>query len=127
MLDGKAETSAIAPAARAVPVDDPEFKVDAEMAAKGNVVYATKTCTWCHGLGAVASGGAPDLRASQMALSPPAFAQVVRGGILQTNGMPAYPEITDSELEALRHYLRARARESLAGDKTPTATTVAPK
>jgi quinohemoprotein ethanol dehydrogenase len=88
VLDGKAETSAIAPAARAIPVDDPEFKVDAEMAAKGSVVYATKTCTWCHGLGAVASGGAPDLRASQIVLSPPTFEQVVRGGILQANGMP---------------------------------------
>ncbi len=44
----------------------------------------------------------------------PAFAQVMQGGILQARGMPRYAELGDSDLESLIHYLRARARESLA-------------
>jgi hypothetical protein len=37
------------------------------------------------------------------------FASVVRGG-LEARGMPKYSELSDRELEALRHYIRARAR-----------------
>jgi hypothetical protein len=29
---------------------------------------------------------------------------------METRGMPKYEELTDQELEALRHYLRSRAR-----------------
>jgi hypothetical protein len=36
-------------------------------------------------------------------------ASVVRGG-LEARGMPKYSELSDRELEALRHYIRARAR-----------------
>jgi hypothetical protein len=54
------------------------------------------------------------LRASPLALSAPAFAQVVKGGVLEARGMPRYAELSDSDLESLIHYLRARARESLA-------------
>jgi quinohemoprotein ethanol dehydrogenase len=113
-LDGTARIKGSEPPAIAVAVDDPQFKVDATMAEQGKALFETKACIACHGLGAVASGGAPDLRASQMALSPPAFEQVVRGGILVSKGMPRYAELSDAEMNALLHYLRARARESLA-------------
>jgi quinohemoprotein ethanol dehydrogenase len=66
----------------------------------------------CHGFGAIAGGGAPDLRASPLVLSPAAFAQVVQGGLLQARGMPRYAELGDADLQSLIHYLRARARES---------------
>jgi quinohemoprotein ethanol dehydrogenase len=113
-LDGKAELRASPPPALAVPLDDPHLKVDATLAERGKALFGQKTCLVCHGAGAVASGGAPDLRASPLVLSAPAFAQVVRGGILEAKGMPRFAELSDADLTSLRHYLRARARESLA-------------
>jgi quinohemoprotein ethanol dehydrogenase len=56
---------------------------------------------------------APDLRASQIVLSAEAFAVIVRDGSLVGRGMPAHPQITDAQLEALQHYIRRRARETL--------------
>jgi len=119
-LDGKAELPASAPPALAVPLDDPQFKVDAALAERGQHLFGQKLCLTCHGSGAVASGGAPDLRASPLALSAPTFAQVVKGGILEARGMPRYAELSDADLESLIHYLRARARESLAAASKPS-------
>ena len=76
-------------------------------------------CSMCHGFAAIAGGGAPDLRTSPITLSPMAFAQVVQGGILQIRGMPRYAELSDADLNSLIHYLRARARESLAAANKP--------
>ena len=41
---------------------------------------------------------------------PASFASVVRGGN-EIRGMPKFEELSDRELEALRHYIRARARK----------------
>ena len=90
------------------PVDGPEVTVDDALAKEGAQVF-TK-CQWCHGAGAIAGGGAPDLRASAVPLNAASFATMVRGG-LETRGMPKYEELSDRELEALRHYVRARARK----------------
>ncbi len=57
---------------------------------------------------------APDLRASGTVLSAAAFARVVRDG-RNSQGMPAYPELTDQQLTALRHYIREQAERDLAG------------
>ena len=96
-LDAKAELPASASPALAVPLDDPQFKVDATLAERGKTLFGTKLCLVCHGAGAVAAGGAPDLRASPLALSAPAFAQVVQGGLLETRGMPRYAELSDAD------------------------------
>jgi quinohemoprotein ethanol dehydrogenase len=102
-----------------VPLDDPQFKIDAALAEKGKNLFIGKLCSMCHGFAAIAGGGAPDLRASPITLSPIAFAQVVQVGILQTRGMPRYAELSDADLNSLIHYLRARARESLAAANKP--------
>ena len=60
------------------------------------------------------SGGmSPDLRASAVALDKAAFASVVRDGSKINLGMPSYPDISDQELEALQHFIRLRAKETL--------------
>lgn len=110
-LDGEATLPVSAPAARPVPVDDPGFQLDSAKVERGQVVF--RNCMICHGLSAVAGGFAPDLRASPMVLSNEAFSAVVHGGALEQRGMPAFPELPDSDLDALQHYLRSRARESL--------------
>jgi quinohemoprotein ethanol dehydrogenase len=118
-IDGKAKLPASAPPTTAVPLDDPQFKIDAALAEKGKNLFIGKLCSMCHGFAAIAGGGAPDLRASPITLSPMAFAQVVQGGILQIRGMPRYAELSDADLNSLIHYLRARARESLAAANKP--------
>ncbi len=109
MLNGDAKLApSPAPLAKVEPIDDPDFVVDAAKAEKGKHVYTA--CVICHGTAAVAGGFAPDLRASAVPLSPEAFKAIVHGGALEARGMPKFEEYTDADLEALRHYLRERAR-----------------
>jgi len=105
-LDAKGKLPADLPPPQMVkPIDDATFKIDQKRAAVGRQLFA-KTCFMCHGVGAVASGYAPDLRASPVPLDAASFKQVVVDGILEEQGMPKYPEFTDKDLEDLRHYLR---------------------
>ncbi len=111
-LEGTGVLPAAPPPSRAVPIDDPGFVVDADKASRGTEIFGAD-CMTCHGPGAVAGGTAPDLRASPIAMDPAGFGQVVQQGVLQSRGMPAFPEFTPGDLESIRHYLRLRARESL--------------
>jgi quinohemoprotein ethanol dehydrogenase len=107
VLDGKGKLPPTPPPAFAKPIDGPEVNVDDAMVKEG--LRQWSRCSLCHGPGAVAGGTAPDLRASQIVLNPASFAAVVKGS-LETRGMPKFAELTDRELEALRHYVRQRAR-----------------
>ena len=60
------------PPSIAQPIDDPGFVVDADKASAGARIFAGR-CTVCHGLGAVAAGYAPDLRASPIPLNANTF------------------------------------------------------
>lgn len=106
-LDGQGQLPPTPSPQVAQPIDVPEFALNETRVAEGAVVF--ERCQWCHGVGAIAGGGAPDLRASAVPLNPAAFATSVRNG-LETRGMPRFPELSNEELDALRHYLRARAR-----------------
>jgi quinohemoprotein ethanol dehydrogenase len=109
VLDGGARLPETPPPAEVTPIDDPAFVVDADKARAGGLLFAER-CIVCHGLGAVAAGYAPDLRASPIALDADAFAAVVKQGGLEVAGMPRFEELGAGELDTLRHYLRARAR-----------------
>lgn len=111
-LDAKAALPPTPPPMVAQPVDDPALTVDAALAARGESLYARR-CNACHGLAAVAGGFAPDLRASPVGLDAESFRAVVQGGALELAGMPRFGEFANEEVEALRMYLRRRARESL--------------
>ncbi len=65
-----------------------------------------RACWLCHGPAAVSGGPAPDLRASPILLSRTAFLNVVLNGSLRENGMPGFPDLTESEAEGIRHYIR---------------------
>jgi quinohemoprotein ethanol dehydrogenase len=112
VLDGKAQLPPAPPPSFAVPLAAPDFSVDPQQAAAGARVY--RRCLLCHGTALIAGGNAPDLRASPVPLSATAFAAIVRVGTLVSRGMPRFAELSDAELEALRHYVRAKAREALA-------------
>ena len=88
------------------------FEVDAGMAQQGLIEFGGR-CGACHGGEAIASGMAPDLRASSIVLSADAFASVVRDGIRADRGMPPYEALTDAQLTAIRHYIRQQAEVGL--------------
>ena len=111
-LDGKAQLPAAAAPSYAKPLQAPDFKIDAVLAAAGAHEYVR--CLLCHGTGVVAGGNAPDLRSSPVLLSAEGFAGIVRGGALVSRGMPQFPELSDAQLESLRHFVRSKAREAPA-------------
>ncbi|MGE0667747.1 MAG: PQQ-dependent dehydrogenase, methanol/ethanol family [Sphingomonadales bacterium] len=115
-LDGR-ETLPAAVPFKLVAADDPDFVPDPDKAARGAAVYGR--CIVCHGIDAIAAGLAPDLRGSPVPASAEAFRDIVKGGALVAMGMPAFEEMPDEDLEAMRHYLRTRARE-LAASRTPS-------
>lgn len=108
VLDGQAQLPLSPPPTQTEVLQAPEFKVDAALAEKAKPLYA-KNCVICHGTAAVAGGAAPDLRASAVPLSAEAFKAIVHDGGLESRGMPMFPELTDEELDAMRHYIRERA------------------
>ncbi|HEV8444683.1 MAG TPA: PQQ-dependent dehydrogenase, methanol/ethanol family [Steroidobacteraceae bacterium] len=107
VLDGKAKLPPTPPPTFAKPLDGPEVVLDEALVKDG--IQEWSRCQLCHGPGAVAAGTAPDLRASLVPLSPALFSLTVRAGI-EAKGMPKFTELTDHELDALRMYIRYRAR-----------------
>ena len=108
VLDGAGALPPTPSPTHAIPVDGNDVVLDDAMVKEGAQLFAK--CQWCHGAGAIAGGGAPDLRASLSPLVAASFASVVRSGN-EVRGMPRFEELTDRELEALRQYIRARARK----------------
>jgi alcohol dehydrogenase (cytochrome c)/quinohemoprotein ethanol dehydrogenase len=90
--------------------------------ASGNLAQVTEGkaryhhfCGTCHGDSAVSGGVLPDLRYSAALGNPEAWNQVVRDGALQANGMVAFSsELSQAEIDAVRAYVIARAREDAA-------------
>ena len=89
------------------PLDGPDMNLDAALVKEG--IEQWSRCQLCHGPGAVAGGSAPDLRASIIPLNSALFSLTVRTGN-EVKGMPKFTELNDRELDALRHYIRYRAR-----------------
>jgi quinohemoprotein ethanol dehydrogenase len=107
-LGGTATLPETLPPGAAQPLTDTGFRVDATKAKSGHADYSN-FCEACHGVGAIASGGAPDLRASGAVLDAKTFEMIVRGGALSQNGMPRVDFVTDDQLLGLRSYIRQRA------------------
>jgi quinohemoprotein ethanol dehydrogenase len=84
---------------------DPDSHVDAALATKGQGLFGLR-CAFCHGFGGASGGMAPNLKRSSIPLDAGAFRTVVREGALKPGGMPSFEELSDGELDALRHYLR---------------------
>ncbi len=114
-LEGNAIVPQQPAPAFANPIIDEKFHIDDEKAAAGGAVFAVNLCMACHGAGAVAGIKAPDLRESPYLLSgnEGAFENVVRNGALLGNGMPKFPDLTNEELESIRHYIRKQAHEEV--------------
>jgi quinohemoprotein ethanol dehydrogenase len=113
-LDGKAALPPRPPKPKLEAQPDPDFIPDQTKWLAGIVAYHQQ-CVVCHGGMAIGVGTAPDLRASAIPMSAEAFRAIVHDGALTANGMPQFSQLDDPELEAIRHYLRHRARELAEG------------
>lgn len=112
-LDGKIQVPAQHGPVFAQPLYDKDFKLDEAKADTGAGVFNGKGCVNCHGAGVIASSMAPDLRASHAVTDSETFRSIVQRGALLNNGMPAFPKLTDDEVEAIRHYIRKEARKEI--------------
>ena len=107
-LDGGAKLPAAGPTQERAALADPDFVANADKATQGLPTYGRR-CAVCHGVDAIAAGVAPDLRRSAVILAPETFSAIVRDGALVPRGMPRFEELTDEDLDAVRHYLRTQA------------------
>ena len=116
-LDGQADMPG-QPSALAPKPIEADFGVDETLAEAGSALFNRSKiegiCWYCHGMGAVSGGAAPDLRASAAVLDSATFDRIVRGGALTQAGMPAFADLTVEELDSLRHYIRQQADVALA-------------
>jgi quinohemoprotein ethanol dehydrogenase len=120
-IDG---TDTVAPFAMPplTPPNDPDFKLDPKRAMTGAMAFANNTCIVCHGMNAIGGGSAPDLRFSPVIVDRDAFKAIVKGGASKLAGMPQFAQLTEQQLEDIRYYLRARAKQApaeLAAHKAP--------
>jgi quinohemoprotein ethanol dehydrogenase len=92
---------------------DAGFRVDVAKAKQGQAIYADR-CAICHGANLLSGGTAPDLLRSATPIDADAFASVLVDGALVSRGMPGFQDLSTADDEALRHYIRQRAREQSA-------------
>jgi quinohemoprotein ethanol dehydrogenase len=113
-LDGKTALPASqSPTLKVNLQDNPTEVLDPRQIAAGNAMFLA--CGACHGRNAVGAGGpAPDLRESSIPLTAEAFWSVVHDGALIERGMPRFGLFAKPQVEALRQYIRSRARAELA-------------
>jgi quinohemoprotein ethanol dehydrogenase len=122
-LGGNAPMPKLEPRVFPEPIVPADFKVDDGLADKGRAVYVSH-CLMCHGSGAVSGGAAPDLRASPIVLEPSAMKAVVNGGGRVPLGMPQFKDLSDGDLEAVRHFVRRQAAATANALKSPEAAKV---
>ena len=101
--------------------EDPDYVANSELETQGATAFGMKGCLVCHGWNAVGGGSAPDLRGSPYPTNRDAFLAAVQGGALVNVGMPEFPELATDDIEAIRQYLRARARQLTESQTQPKA------
>jgi quinohemoprotein ethanol dehydrogenase len=106
-LDGKTQLPPLPPPEVPKPIEAPFFEVNETQALTGKDVYGQ--CSICHGDATLSGGSAPDLRASPIVLSADSFEDVVRSGGRRELGMPSFSNLSDNQLNELRHYIREQA------------------
>jgi quinohemoprotein ethanol dehydrogenase len=110
-LDGAAVLPANPPPPPMLAPADPGYVPDPALEQRGAAQFAASACFVCHGQNAANSGAAPDLRLSPYPSDRDAFHAVVHEGTLVGLGMPRFDELSSEQTEAIRQYLRARARD----------------
>jgi alcohol dehydrogenase (cytochrome c)/quinohemoprotein ethanol dehydrogenase len=115
-LNGKAALPAPAPEAPRV-LQPPPNTANVAIVEEGKARYH-RFCGTCHGDSAVSGGVLPDLRYSAALGNPQLFNQIVHDGALKSQGMVSFSTVlSQSEMDAIRAYVIARANEDAAKEK----------
>lgn len=116
-LDGKASVPLVSPPA----FPRPEFsKPDPSLVLLGQKVFTRNSCSGCHGVDAKGTyPGLPDLRRSNK-LDPALMKAIVVDGAFKHLGMPAHPDLTASDFEALRAFVLHQSWQAYEGNRTGT-------
>ncbi len=109
-LGGTAKLPPAPPPPRVVAAQDPGFRPDQVVAGRGQMLFYMSGCANCHGMKLTPAGTAPDLRLSPTILDGGTFKSIVRDGALIPNGMPGFTELSDTDAEAIRQFLRSVAQ-----------------
>jgi PQQ-dependent dehydrogenase (methanol/ethanol family) len=106
-LDGTAKLPANRPITYPRPALD---RPAAQRLALGRSLFASNGCGGCHGYDAIGIANAhiPDLRWMTKETADAMHAIVVEGAY-KPAGMPAFPQMTDKELQAVREFISAQA------------------
>jgi quinohemoprotein ethanol dehydrogenase len=117
-LDARAAAPAMTTASARPFAKPPYPRPDAALAAKGRMLFETRSCDLCHGAGAHAvTGSVPDLRRASIATYD-GFEGIVRGGALQDKGMPMFFDlVTEEESGALRAFVLDAAWDAYQAQK----------
>jgi quinohemoprotein ethanol dehydrogenase len=79
-------------------------------------------CWYCHGMGGDLWRSGTGSESLEVVLDREVFDRIVRAWCADGDaGMPAYAEITDREIEGIRHYIRQQAGQGLAQQAGATA------
>ena len=114
-IDGKAKLPPPDTTPLPNPAVDPDFVLDNVKARRGQISFSQR-CAGCHGANALSGGAAPDLLRSSVASDKSAFDTILKDGVLVERGMPRFADLTEPELDELRHYIQLRARDLQAGN-----------
>jgi quinohemoprotein ethanol dehydrogenase len=112
-------TAAYPQLAKSEPVPTPPGpRLQPTLVARGEVLFATYQCEYCHGTdgGASVGGGIPNLNRTRVDLA--AFKGVVQRGDRKASGMPQFKDLSDADVAALYAYVMEnawRAHEGRSG------------
>jgi PQQ-dependent dehydrogenase (methanol/ethanol family) len=103
--------------ARVIPRPFRPLQPDA-LARRGAQVFAEQRCWACHGINAEKGGAAvPDLRTVPREIYD-AMPNIVIGGALVQSGMPAFPTLTPTDIEAVQAFLTNQAWAGYDGQQS---------
>jgi alcohol dehydrogenase (cytochrome c)/quinohemoprotein ethanol dehydrogenase len=112
-LNGKSTLPAAAPAAPRV-LQPPPNAANVAVVTEGKARYH-RFCGTCHGDSAVSGGVLPDLRYSAALGNVDLWNQIVHDGALKSQGMVPFASVlSQSEIDAIRAYVTARANQDAA-------------
>ncbi|MEJ1966973.1 MAG: PQQ-dependent dehydrogenase, methanol/ethanol family [Gammaproteobacteria bacterium] len=123
-LNGKATLPAVVPEAPRI-LQPPPNTANVAVVTEGKARYH-RFCGTCHGDSAVSGGVLPDLRYSSALGDPTLWNQIVHDGALKSQGMvPFATVLSQSEIDAIRAYVTARANQDAAREKAGQKATAA--
>jgi quinohemoprotein ethanol dehydrogenase len=115
-LNGKSKLPAPEASAPRV-LQPPPATANVAVVAEGKARYH-RFCGTCHGDSAVSGGVLPDLRYSAALGNPALWNQIVHDGALKSQGMVPFASVlSQSEIDAVRAYVIARASQDAAKEK----------